>query len=73
MHYERDHEKLQRAAAEGKSVEGVEGIYYQTLVGLTPDMSRVKPTPAAADGETVLPVIRMCRQCSSQEKACVVF
>lgn len=42
MHYERDHEVLQRAAAEGKSAKGVDGIYYQTLVGLAPDMSTVK-------------------------------
>jgi len=47
LHYERDHEVLQRAAAQGGSVEGVEGSYYQTLAGLNPDMSTIKQHPDA--------------------------
>lgn len=42
MHYERDHEVLQRAAEHGSNAEGVEGIYYQTLVGQTPGMPATK-------------------------------
>jgi hypothetical protein len=62
MHYERDHEVLQKAAAEGKSAEGVEGIYYQTLVGLTPDMSTVKhPAALGPEGRTRLTVRTKCK------------
>ncbi|KAF5838403.1 RIO1 family-domain-containing protein [Dunaliella salina] len=48
LHYERDHEVLQRAAEQGGSAEGVEGIYYQTLVGLNPGMAAVKQHPVAS-------------------------
>jgi len=66
VHYERDHAILQKAAAEG--VGSVEGIYYQTLVGLTHDMSTMKQPgaqQAAAPGA--------CRGCSlewGQARAC---
>ena len=39
IHYERDHERLQ----EGKDTEG---IYYQTIAGMRPDMTGVAEKPA---------------------------